>query len=347
MRAFVLHDGRLLNGEGKKGVKRTQHAAALFAGLVLLILPTWVTAQNSLDDAVRAALTSFNARPDNPIRYRELARFSEGGGAIVFAEVYDPESEQAFPGVIDWLYGVRENGIWTFAAPGDATYQQVFRTLPDALVESVDDTSFRTAADPALAPPETLQDYQLPFPPGESGIVTRGYADHGTGKIDIDLTARDIAAVKDGHIVFARDDYDLTTFQTGAWWYWNNVIIRHSPYEYSLYGHIAADSIPDWITDACDDWTSLECAVPVRAGDVIAQEGNTGYSTNPHLHLEFGQGAGVIAYLDWLDADRDGFRNEPIYAGYVYAEHNVTFLGYTPADVMAWEYLTRLTAPGE
>ncbi len=316
----------------------------LFVCVLIGVITPTLHAQDSLDDAVAAALTSFNTRIGNVIRYREIARVADANGAVIYVEVYDAMTDFVYPGVIDWLYANRQTDGWRVSAPGDATYQTAFRALSQVIVDQMDDTPYRTPANPELAPPETLTDYRLPFPVGQAGIVTRGYADHGTGKIDIDITEREIAAVKDGEIVFASDGFDLTTYQSGAWWYWNNVIIRHSEYEYSLYGHIAFDSIPAWIKDACDSWATLECAVTIQAGDVIALEGSTGYSTNPHLHLEFGQGMGVVPYLDLLDADRDGFRDELVYAGYVYAEQNVGFIGFSAEQVMGWEYLTRLTA---
>ncbi|GII24176.1 M23 family metallopeptidase [Planosporangium mesophilum] len=54
--------------------------------------------------------------------------------------------------------------------------------------------------------------------------------------------------------------------------YGNNVMIRHDDGVVSVYGHASR----------------LMCAegARVRAGDVIALSGNTGYSTGPHLHFE-------------------------------------------------------------
>ncbi len=326
---------------------RTNGLRWLF-GLCLLfsirLIP--VIAQDELDAAVEAGLTRYNDLPANPNRYREVARISDLSGAVIYVEVIDPLTEQPYPGVIDWVYMYPEGTGWVMALPGDPTYRAAYLRLSESLRNLIDDTPYRTAAVHGLVADERLLDYHIPFPPGATGLVTRGYTDHGTGKIDIDLTGREIAAAKTGVIVFASDQYDLTTFQSGAWWYWNTVIIEHGAYEYSLYGHIAFDSIPTWIKLACEDQlNSGNCRVPVNAGDVIGLEGSTGYSTNPHLHLEFGQGYGIIPYLDLLDANRNGIREETISAGYVYGEHNVSFVGYTLAETAAWEYLTRLEAP--
>ncbi|NDJ60958.1 MAG: hypothetical protein GYB67_07525 [Chloroflexi bacterium] len=67
-------------------------------------------------------------------------------------------------------------------------------------------------------------------------------------------------------------------------------------------------------------------------------EGNTGFSSNPHLHVEFGQQYDIVAYPDLRDGDRDGDRSEWIYAAHVYAEHNIAFSGYTRDEVAGWPW---------
>ncbi len=44
--------------------------------------------------------------------------------------------------------------------------------------------------------------------------------------------------------------------------------------------------------------------------------------------------------MDIADEDHDGSRAEPVYAGYVYAEQNVGFSGYTPDEVADWAFGT-------
>ena len=36
----------------------------------------------------------------------------------------------------------------------------------------------------------------------------------------------------------------INAYASAAWWYWNTVIIQHGEHEFSLYGHLAPDSIP-------------------------------------------------------------------------------------------------------
>lgn len=323
-------------------ILKTRLCIALLCALSLTLA---VNAQSDLDAAVLATIERFNSRPGTLTEYREVGRISDETDAIIYLEVANLESGYVYPGVIDWMYAWLENGVWETSLPGDSDYREASRGLSDALDEQsqIADDLYRTQAQPGLVSPEALLKYELPFPNRAYGTITRSFDQHGKGKIDFDLQARDISAAKEGVIVFANDSNTIQTYRSGAWWYWNIVIIRHGEHEYSAYAHIAPDSIPAWIKDQCGVVTNEpNCEVYVSAGDVIAQEGNTGNSTNPHLHIEFGQGFDIVPYLDVRDQDQDGRTDEVIYAGYVYAEHNVGLNGFTPEEVAAWQYLTVL-----
>ncbi len=278
----------------------------------------------------------------SPSYHREVGRIADEDGAIIYAATVDRLTGDAYPGLIDWLIGIHQNGSWRVFLPGDSGYQAAYEQLPLSIRAAADSTPYKPSADPAYAP---TVPYALPFIDGAYGTVTRSFNAHGRGQIDFDLTGREIAAAKDGTIIYANDSADTNGYTAGAWWYWNVIIIQHAPHEYSLYGHLAPDSLPMWIADECsDDYSSANCAVPVSAGDVIAQEGNTGTSSAAHLHVELGQEYAVAAYMDVLDADRDGDRVEPIYGGYVYAEQNVAISGYTADEAAGWAYGTVLQA---
>ncbi|MBK8021420.1 MAG: M23 family metallopeptidase [Chloroflexi bacterium] len=300
-----------------------------------------------VDAVIEAAIAEFNMQPTGLTFYREVGRVADEQNAVVYLEVVNRETGIRYPGVIDWLYVNYANGTWTAVMPGDANYRAAYRLLSEELKARADelDEEYRTQADPRFAPERERTGYELPFPSGATGTITRSYDLHGKGKIDFDLTAREVSAARDGFIVFANDSNSIQTYQSGAWWYWNTMIIEHGDHQYSLYGHLAPDSIPAWIKDACGVPQLLpDCRVPIQAGDVIGQEGNTGNSTNPHLHVEFGQGFGIVPYLDIFDGDADGDRAEPIFAGYVYAEHNVALNGFSVEEVAAWPYLTVLAS---
>lgn len=89
----------------------------------------------------------------------------------------------------------------------------------------------------------------------------------------IDLAApieTPIYAPADGVVVFAgRFPLKLSV----AWWrYGNLVVLRHGDHFITLFGH-------------CDE-IRVRRGQKVRQGDLLATVGNTGLSTNPHLHYE-------------------------------------------------------------
>ncbi len=89
----------------------------------------------------------------------------------------------------------------------------------------------------------------------------------------IDLAApvgSPIYAPADGVVVFAGR-YDLRR-SVGWWRYGNLVVLRHDERFITLYGH-------------CDE-VKVRRGDQVEQGAVIATVGNTGWSTNPHLHYE-------------------------------------------------------------
>lgn len=289
-----------------------------------------------LDTAVAQRLERFNAIEGNPIAYSVFGKTADADGAIIYLQPISRATGEPYPGIVDWAVALNTGGSWGIYLPGDSGYTPAYAALPAAVLRRADSTPYTTRAN---ADYTVTDGYNLPFPDGGWGTVTRSYRQHGTGRIDFDVSGRDISAAKDGIIVYANDSHSITTYNSAAWWYWNTVIIQHGEREYSLYGHIAPGSIPQNIKTACTaDLSAPNCFIPVKAGDVIAHEGNTGYSSNPHLHIEFGQGFSVAAYMDTADEDGDGIRAEPVYAGYLYAEQNVGLNGYTPREVAVWEF---------
>ena len=89
----------------------------------------------------------------------------------------------------------------------------------------------------------------------------------------IDLAApvgSPVHAPAEGVVVFAGR-YPLK--MSVAWWrYGNLVVLRHGEHFITLFGH-------------CDE-IKVRRGQKVRQGDVLATVGNTGLSTNPHLHYE-------------------------------------------------------------
>ncbi len=291
-----------------------------------------------LNTAVAQRIEAFNAIEENPIRYEVFGQTADTASAVIYLEPISRLTNTPYPGVVDWAVASSSGGAWTIYLPGDPGYTAAYNALPAALLNRADSTPYTLRADSNLVQTEG---YSLPFADGAWGTVTRSYRQHGTGRIDFDLSGREITAAKDGVIVYANDSHSTNAYNSAAWWYWNLVVIQHGESEYSLYGHIEQNSIPQSIRAACStDYSAANCAVPVRAGAIIALEGNTGYSSNPHLHIEFGQGFSTAAYMDSADEDGDGNRVEPVYTGYIYAEQNVGLNGYTPREVAVWQFGT-------
>ncbi len=84
------------------------------------------------------------------------------------------------------------------------------------------------------------------------------------------LTGTPIVAPADGVVAFAGR-YQLR--QGVAWWRFGTLVaLRHAGGIVSLYGH-------------CDE-IRVRRGQRIARGQVIATVGNTGWSTNPHLHYE-------------------------------------------------------------
>jgi murein DD-endopeptidase MepM/ murein hydrolase activator NlpD len=83
-------------------------------------------------------------------------------------------------------------------------------------------------------------------------------------------TGTAIYATADGVVTFAGR-YPLS--QSVAWWRFGNVVtIKHSDRFITIYGH-------------CNE-VKVRAGQVIRQGDIVATVGNTGWSTNSHLHYE-------------------------------------------------------------
>jgi murein DD-endopeptidase MepM/ murein hydrolase activator NlpD len=300
---------------------------------VLIAAAPYAQPPDSLDAAVAARLAEYAAE-GGAFYYVPVGQTVDERAGVVYLSPVLVETGEAIPGLIDLAPVVRSGRTWSVALPGDVGYHAVYSQISPVVLSRIDAQPYKPPADPALTDVQSLRSYRFPWVSGQWATVTRSYNRHGLGQIDFDLGAPEIAAMRDGTIVYANDQNTLNGYAEGAWWYWNSVVIEHAPHEFALYGHIAPSSIPGWIKESCStDLSRANCAVPIRAGEIIGAEGSTGYSSNPHLHVEFGQRWGIAPYRDVRDQDRDGDRLETIFAPYVYAEHNVGFRGYAPADV--------------
>ncbi len=113
-------------------------------------------------------------------------------------------------------------------------------------------------------------DFRLTSPFGQRRSPFTKKLDFHAGIDLASLSGTPIYAPADGKVSFAGR-YPLRN--SVAWWrYGNMVSIRHGDRFITLYGHM--------------DEIRVKTGQQIEQGDVIGTVGNTGWSTNPHLHFE-------------------------------------------------------------
>ena len=143
--------------------------------------------------------------------------------------------------------------------------------------------------DPDAAPDEGIS-YRAPFSVGLSFPITQAYPDSATHLTRDSMHAVDIAMPVGTDVVAARDgivfDVSGTNFKGGpdADQYANlaNIVrILHDDGTFALYAHL--------------NWNSIRVnpGDRVRAGEYIADSGNTGFSSGPHLHFAVQRNLGM------------------------------------------------------
>lgn len=127
-------------------------------------------------------------------------------------------------------------------------------------------------------PPPDDSAYVLPFPAGESYVVSQSYCNRSGGhrnRIAYDFKmplGAPITAARDGVVEAVVDRYVDGDLKRG---HNNRVIVRHEDRSVAWYAHLRHESIVVQPGDS------------VAAGQLIAECGNTGNTGNlPHLHFE-------------------------------------------------------------
>lgn len=122
--------------------------------------------------------------------------------------------------------------------------------------------------------------YQLPFAAGTKYKVTQGYngsySHKGSNLYAIDWQMPEgtpVFAARGGIVVKVRDDSDKGGGSIKFDKYNNYVLIRHDDGTLGHYCHLKRNGVV------------VQPGQAVRAGQLIAHSGNTGFSSGPHLHF--------------------------------------------------------------
>ena len=236
---------------------------------------------------------------------------------------------------------------WQVRLAADDGYTTLLAQMPGSLLDAGERAWAQAAgATVRTAGATALTGYRLPWPAGQRAHVTQNYADHGTGQIDFWLLGDEVAAAKDGEIVYFNDSHTAHGCSIDFARYNNVVVIRHAAGEYTIYAHVAAGSVPAWIKEAY----AARRVVAVTQGTRIARQGNTGYTCGGdgiHLHLSTTAAYNVWSAPDSQDEDGDGNRDELVQTAWGSPHQEVDFAEASYAALASWPYESLLTSQNE
>lgn len=124
-------------------------------------------------------------------------------------------------------------------------------------------------------------DYKLPYPGGATYTVSQGNnstpSHTGKGLYAFDFAmpvASDVVAAASGKVVLIKENSNIGGNNSGYANYANYVVIEHADGRCSLYLHLKYMSVV------------VNKGQQVHQGQKIAESGETGYCTGPHLHFQ-------------------------------------------------------------
>lgn len=128
--------------------------------------------------------------------------------------------------------------------------------------------------------------YQLPYEEGKSYRMIQGYfsAFSHKNRAAIDFKMKrgtNICAARDGVVIRVKEDGDRGGWNRKYRPFGNNIVIQHEDGSRAGYWHLQKDGALVNVGDT------------VKAGQVIALSGKTGYSALPHLHFMVWSSGGV------------------------------------------------------
>jgi uncharacterized protein len=128
--------------------------------------------------------------------------------------------------------------------------------------------------------PDQTYTYTLPYPAGMSFKVLQGFdgsfshQDQNRYAIDFSMPeGTPICAIRDGEVVAVKDDSNKGGPSQEFMYDANFILIRHEDGTIAEYYHLKNKGV------------SVRVGEHVKAGDVIGYSGQTGFSTEPHVHV--------------------------------------------------------------
>ncbi|MDH5606415.1 MAG: M23 family metallopeptidase, partial [Anaerolineae bacterium] len=296
------------------------------------------TPQQAIDDAVSKHKLSGHSYYYQIDQVERLGDWAYGAAARV-----DRKSQQVIPSGGFFILAHRgADGNWTARLFEDgASYNDWLDQIPEDLIDNVVKDMVRNRAVFSAAATVSASGYYLPWPAGIGARVTQNYSAHTLGQIDFVPDVTELRAAKSGTIVYVNDSNPdgIPGFDSKHARYNNSVVIQHTDTEYTIYLHIKQNSVPAKIKQACPTGNQGDkCFIWVDQGEKIAEMGDSGLSTGPHLHLSTASSYFTYYADDYLDLDNDGDYAERVYSVWTSNHTAIDFVEYSYAQLENWPY---------
>lgn len=229
-----------------------------------------------LETAFQDALTDYEIAVESKDALELGAPRVFGGWAYATAQAPAGEVGATHRDYVVLLAREARDG-WQVVAPAPESlgeYEALLLAFPDDVIDPATKALLR----PARQRVPNFTNHSLPWPVGQWAQVTKKNVTGHENQIDFGID-RSIYASKAGKVVFVKEvsSDSLHNCQIAppdpCWMKANMVVIEHAPGQLSWYVHIKQNSVPVIL----GSWVSQ--------GTKIAEEGNTGFSSGPHLHF--------------------------------------------------------------
>ena len=218
-------------------------------------------------------------REEGPTNDRRYALWNGYGGPIEVLMDFEDEanvvSEPALPGSLV-IPGLQQSQVLQ-VQPIDEHKAWTYRF------------SYRIVHGDPRAQPDPNAVYELPFDPALQLRVDQAFGGkyshsdaHSFHSVDISMDeGTPVRAARAGVVMLVESDFhgagtDIAKYGDRA----NHIRVLHGDGTMAVYAHLALESVLVSIGDR------------VRAGEIIAKSGNTGFSSGPHLHFVIQRNSG-------------------------------------------------------